>query len=76
MGMAKQRWMERQEDEHFEERMEWIREQLEDPEADEDHPKWDELSEEFDTFYSHSNDYDDDWEIRKRSMNPVLADGR
>ena len=48
MGLAKQRWMERMEDEAWEERAEWIRERLDDPEADEDTEGWNELSEEFD----------------------------
>ncbi|RYF32537.1 MAG: hypothetical protein EOO38_30895 [Cytophagaceae bacterium] len=55
------------EDEFFDERMEWIREQLDDPEAEEDHPRWDELSEEFDNLYGSSRDYDDDWEIPGRT---------
>lgn len=48
MGIAKRLWMESLEDEYWEERAEWIREQLGDDEADEFTPGWDELSEEYD----------------------------
>lgn len=69
MGLAKQRWMERIEDEAWEERAEWIRERLNDPEADEDTEGWDELSGEFDRehqFHDHEQ-YEDDWGVEGKS---------
>jgi len=69
VGLAKQRWMERMEDEAGEERAEWIRERLDDPEADEDTEGWDELSEEFDQehqFHDHDQ-YEDDWVVEGKS---------
>ena len=69
MGLAKQRWMERMEDEAWEERAEWIRERLDDPEADEDTEGWNELSEEFDQehqFHYHDQ-YEDDWIVEGKS---------
>lgn len=69
MGLAKQRWMERIEDEAWAERAEWIRERLDDPEADEDTEGWNELSEEFDhehQFYDHDQ-YEDDWAVEGKS---------
>jgi hypothetical protein len=61
--------MERMEDEAWEERAEWIRERLNDPEADEDTEGWDELSEEFDQEHQfHDFDqYEDDWIVEGKS---------
>lgn len=69
MGLAKQRWIERMEDEAWEERAEWIRERLDDPEADEDTERWDELSEEFDREHQFHDDdqYEDDWVVEGKS---------
>jgi len=69
VGLAKQRWMEQMEEEAWEERAEWIRERLDDPEADEETEGWDELSEEFDRehqFYDHDQ-YEDDWAVEGKS---------
>ena len=69
MGRAKQIWMERMEDEAWEERAEWIREKLNDPDADEWTDGWDELSEEFDwehQFHDHGQ-YEDDWAVEGKS---------
>lgn len=63
MGIAKRLWMEQQEDEHREEREEWIREQLGDEDADESHPRWDELVAEFNSYTIDHTEYDDDWNV-------------
>lgn len=67
MGQAKKAWMEQQEDEFWEERCEWIREQLDDEEADEYTDGWDELSEEFDSMHEHGDSYEqwyeDEWSV-------------
>ncbi|MDO8387442.1 MAG: hypothetical protein Q7T13_13725 [Polaromonas sp.] len=57
------------EDEAWEERAEWIRERLDDPEADEDTERWDELSEEFDREHQFHDDdqYEDDWVVEGKS---------
>ena len=69
MGLAKQRWMERMEDEAWEERAEWIRERLGDPDADEDTEGWDELSDEFDreNQFRDYDQYEDDWDVEGKS---------
>jgi hypothetical protein len=69
VGLAKQMMMERLEDESWEERLEWIREKLNDPDADEETDGWDELSEEFDRehqFHDHDQ-YEDDWVVDGKS---------
>lgn len=66
MGLAKQRWIESMEEEAWEERAEWIRERLNDPEADEGTEGWDELSEEFDREYPFQH-YEDDWIVEGKS---------
>lgn len=56
------------EDEAFEERAAWIREQLGDDDADEDTEGWRELSEEFDRLHlGGDGDYDDDWQVLGKS---------
>lgn len=69
MGLAKQRWMERMEDEAWVERAEWIRERLDNPDADEDTQGWDELSEEFDreNQFRDYDQYEDDWDVEGKS---------
>lgn len=61
MGLAKQRWMEQQEDE----RAEWIQERLSDPDADEFTEGWNELAEEYDSI--REQDYEDDWSVLGKS---------
>lgn len=64
MGLAKQRWMEQQD----EERTEWIRAQLGDPDADEFTVGWNEFAEEYDANYSwRKYDYEDDWSVLGKS---------
>lgn len=63
MGIAKRLWMERMEDEYWDERAEWIREKLNDPDADEYHPRWATLSDEFDAIVEPHGGYDDDWTV-------------
>ena len=61
--------MERMEDEAWEERAKWIRERLDDSEADEDTEGWDVLSEKFDREHQ-ARDYDhyeDDWGVEGKS---------
>jgi len=69
VGIAKAIWMERQEDEAWEDRAEWIRERLDDPDADEFTDGWDELSEEYDQEHPHidSDQYEDDWLVEGKS---------
>ncbi|MGF6345962.1 hypothetical protein [Variovorax sp. W2I14] len=70
MGMAKQQWMEQQEDEHAERRAEWIRDQLGDDDADENHPEWRQLQDDYDNnsyLYGAHDDYDDDWDVKGKS---------
>lgn len=56
-------------DEAWEERAEWIRERLGDPDADEDTEGWDEQSEEFDreNQFRDYDDYEDDWDVEGKS---------
>jgi len=65
MGLAKRLWMEQQEQDYLDEKAEWIREQLDDPDADESSDGWDQLSEEYDLFHSGSSRdaYEDDWVV-------------
>lgn len=71
MGQAKKAWMERQEEEYWEEKCEWICEQLEDDEADEFTEGWDELAEEFDSMHENNNPdeywYEDEWSVAGKS---------
>jgi hypothetical protein len=57
--------MEQQEDDAWGERAAWIREQLGNPEADEDDPSWDRLSREYEAVQQgFARDFfDDDWEV-------------
>ena len=67
MGRAKEALIEQQEDESWEEKCQWIREQLEDDEADECTAGWDGLSEEFDLIYRYSDSFEhwheDEWSV-------------
>lgn len=71
MGQAKKAWMEQLEDEFWEEKCEWIRERLDDNEADEYTEGWDELAEEFDSLHEHDdmfeNWYEDEWSVAGKS---------
>lgn len=70
MGLAKRMWMEQQEEEYAEERAQWIREQLGDEDADEDHPRWDELAEQYDQSDNRSEDYydyADEWNVQGKT---------
>jgi hypothetical protein len=69
MGLAKQRMIEHMEDQFHEERFEWIREKLGDPEADEDTEGWDDLSEEFDGEHQRPDyaEYEDEWAVQGKS---------
>lgn len=71
MGQAKRAWMEQQEDEHWDEKCEWIREQLEDDEADEFSEGWDALAEEFNTMHENDNPddywYEEEWSVVGKS---------
>ncbi|MES3040096.1 MAG: hypothetical protein V4730_02940 [Pseudomonadota bacterium] len=69
MGIAKSMWMDRIEDEAWEDRAEWIREQLNDPEADEFTKGWDDLSEDYDTQHQFDNydRYEDDWIVEGKN---------
>lgn len=69
MGIAKRLWMEQQEQDHLDEKAEWIREQLGDPDADEFSEGWDRFSEEYDLFCSGSSRdaYEDDWFVVGKS---------
>ena len=67
--------MERMEDEAFEERAAWIREQLGDEEADEDTEGWDRLSEEYDLLHPGMHSiYDDDWEVQGKSHFEIFSE--
>ena len=59
MGQAKNALIEQQEDESWEEKCEWIREQLENDEADEYTEGWDELSEEFNSIHNQNCSFED-----------------
>lgn len=59
MGRAKDALIERQEEKSWEEKCQWIREQLEDDEADECTAGWDELSEEFSLINSYGDSFED-----------------
>jgi hypothetical protein len=69
MGLAKQRMIEQMEDEFWEERVEWIRERLDDSEANEDTDGWDILSEEFDREHQFRDydQYEDEWAVEGKS---------
>lgn len=74
MGIAKRIWMEQQEDEAWEERAEWIREQLNDPDADEFSDGWDELSEQYDREFPKYDPYDDDWLVEGKSRFEIFSE--
>lgn len=69
MGLAKRLWIEQQEQDYLDEKAEWIRDQLGDPDADEFSDDWDRLSEEYDLFHSGSSRdaYEDDWLVIGKS---------
>lgn len=69
MGSAKDAWLEQQEEQYEEERADWIREQLNNPDADEDTPGWEHYAIEYDHFYfeRESDYYKDDWEVIGKS---------
>ena len=69
MGLTKQLWMEQQEQDYLDEKAEWIRKRLGDPDADEFSDGWDQLSEEYDLFHSGSSrdPYEDDWGVLGKS---------
>jgi hypothetical protein len=68
MGLVKQLWMEQQEEEYLEERAAWIRERLDNPDADEDTQGWSTLKDEYELFHSDSNhDYHEDWDVEGKS---------
>lgn len=69
MGRAKQAWMEQLEEEYLEEKAEWIRDQLGNVDANENTEGWDQLAEEYDSFYQGHDtpDYDDDWSVEGKS---------
>lgn len=77
MGLAKQLWMEQQEEEYREERAAWIRERLGDPEADESSDGWSRLEGAYESFHSGSGldyDYDDDWEVQGKSTLDIFKE--
>jgi hypothetical protein len=69
MGYAKQMMMEQQEQAEFEEMAEWIREQLDDPDANQDTPGWHRLVGEYDLIVSGISPdlYDDEWDVVGKS---------
>ena len=69
MGSVKEYYLQRQQDEYFEMKVEWIREQLGDPEADENSEGWDDLSDEYDEWHSdeYDNQYEDDWSVEGKT---------
>lgn len=67
MGLAKQIWMEQQEEEYLEERATWIRERLGDPEADKKAKGWSRLEEEYELLHSGSGRDYDDWGVEGKS---------
>lgn len=71
MGLVKQLWMERLEDESFEKRAEWIREHLNDPNADEDTEGWEALEEDYHLLHPDP-DYDDDWDVLGKSRTDIF----
>lgn len=59
MGLAKRWAMDMQEEQYEREKAAWIQEKLGEPEADETHEDWDDLSFEYDESHSNENDYED-----------------
>ncbi|MCK4864026.1 MAG: hypothetical protein KAT06_01235 [Gammaproteobacteria bacterium] len=74
MGIAKRIWMEMQEEEACEAKAEWIREQLDNDEADECTDGWDELSEEYDNIHEYSDMYEDDWSVVGKSRVEIFEE--
>lgn len=71
MGLVKHYWMEQQE----EEKAEWIREQLNDPDADEYTEGWDELAATYDeSCYEAEHDYEDDWSVEGKSYFEIFVE--
>lgn len=64
MGLVKSLWMEQQEEQAYEEKVEWIREKLGDDEADELSEGWDEAEEEYERYlyYQSSQWRDEEYE--------------
>lgn len=62
MGLSKRYWMEQKEYERQEAKAEWIREQLDNDEADEFTNGWDELSDKYDEFQENDECYDQEYD--------------
>lgn len=76
MGIAKRLWMEQIEDVHADERAYWIREQLDDDDADESHPEWDDLAEQFDSQKRNERfEYDDEWYVPGKTRKGLFDKG-
>lgn len=67
MGQEKRRWMERLEEEASEAKVEWIREQLDDADADENTEGWAELAEQFEIREGYGEFDDADWHVHGKT---------
>lgn len=76
MGLVKQHWMEHLENQASEKKEEWIRDRLEDPDADEETKGWDDLSEEYDRThqYQEFEQYEDDWAVEGKSRHEIFEE--
>lgn len=76
MGLAKRLWMEQQEQEALDERETWIRGQLADPNADENSPGWQQLSDEYDLQHGYDDRdfFEDDWDVRGKSRIEIFSE--
>lgn len=76
MGLAKRLWIEQQEEDAWESRASWIREQLDNPEADESTQGWQRLSREYDAIEQGlaRDFFNDDWEVEGKSRIDILTE--
>ncbi|OOZ38454.1 hypothetical protein BOW53_15550, partial [Solemya pervernicosa gill symbiont] len=67
MGLMKHYWMELQEQEWQEQKEAWIREELDDPDADESTDGWERLESAFDDMHAIFGSYEDDYFVAGKS---------
>ena len=75
MGLAKRFWMEQLELEEEERKLSWIREQLDDPDADEHHPGWQDLAAEYEWTQNDGRfQYEEGWEVTGKSRLEIFQE--
>ncbi|MFN9473543.1 hypothetical protein [Acidovorax sp.] len=67
MSLTKRMWEEQIEEDYREEVTRWIREQLDDEDADENHPRWEELERQYRDGGGDYYDYADEWDVKGKT---------